>query len=263
MNLAPLKVVCWLWREELVTRQRTTYGVEHVRAWRNMVERNLSLPHELICLTDQPEQVPEGVRAVPLWDQYKDLGGCFVRLPAFHPRIAEIIGGQRFVSMDLDCVVTGSLDPLFDRPEPLVAFRCGQARRIRRVQGSIFMMDAGAAREIYDDFRSEDLEWFRKPLKNGKVVEQWIHRDAKNAGWTLGTDQSWLSYKILTQGVKCKVGFWQDVESGICNWGSMMQSCPERSDPPDSARLLFFSGPTDPANSKLQQKAPWIQEYYG
>jgi hypothetical protein len=36
---------------------------------------------------------------------------------------AADIFGDRFVSMDLDCVVGRSLDPLFDRPDDLVLFK--------------------------------------------------------------------------------------------------------------------------------------------
>jgi hypothetical protein len=43
--------------------------------------------------------------------------------PVDVPQDAADIFGERFVCMDLDCVIGGPLDPLFDRPEDLVLFK--------------------------------------------------------------------------------------------------------------------------------------------
>jgi hypothetical protein len=64
---------------------------------------------------------------VPLWDDYaqrpeparRKNPSCYRRLRAFAPDIAATFG-QRFVSIDLDCVITGDLRPLWNRSEDFV-----------------------------------------------------------------------------------------------------------------------------------------------
>src|SRR3546814_19892900 len=57
---------------------------------------------------------------------------CYRRLSMFRRDAGEIFG-ERFVSMDLDVVVGGPLDPLFDRPEDLVLFKGTLRSEERRV----------------------------------------------------------------------------------------------------------------------------------
>src|SRR5690606_21370276 len=95
---------------------RATYTPHHVMIWADMVRRNLTVPHRLSVVTDVPGDYGdlhvitpprdfESVR-IPTWDE--DKPQCLRRLAMFAPDAAARFG-ERFVSMDMDCVISGSL----------------------------------------------------------------------------------------------------------------------------------------------------------
>lgn len=87
-------------------RTGNKYGIEYVVRLRNMVRRHLPLEHEIICITDQPEQV-SGVRMIPL--KYPQLDGWWAKMALFE---YQCINHHRTVYLDLDTVIVGDLSPL-------------------------------------------------------------------------------------------------------------------------------------------------------
>ena len=87
---------------------------------------------------------------------------------------AEQWFGERFVCMDLDCVIGESLDPLFDIP---VDFKMatGTAKG-RPYNGSMLLLTAGARPEVYKRFSHEGA------IKAGQKF--------------LGSDQAWIAYVL-------------------------------------------------------------------
>lgn len=212
-----LTVLSWLWRNPLC---RTQFTTEHAAIWADMVRRNLSMPHRIACVTDETD-LPAGVERIeppgdfhdiqPKWGPRKP--NCYRRLAMFRRDAAQIFG-ERFVCMDLDCVVGGPLDPLFDRKEDLVLFR-GTAPD-RPYNGSMMLIRAGC-----------------RP----KVFERFNQAMATVSGETfVGSDQAWLA---LCLGAREKV--W-DERDGVYWYGSRYQRECKRETP----RLLFFPGKIKP-----------------
>lgn len=158
-----LTVLTWLWRQ---TPDKARYfddagGADKVNVWNAMVRRNCTLDIELACVTDEPEGIAPDVRIIPLprpfddvevkaWREKIGAPQCYRRLMLFHPDAAEVFGAERFVSMDLDCVVTGNLDRLWDNDCPFVMFK--GTSNSRPYNGSMIQMDAGARPEVYERF---------------------------------------------------------------------------------------------------------------
>jgi hypothetical protein len=120
--MGKLRVLTWLWSQP---GGRASYGPENVNVWAAMVRRHLAMPHEICCVTDHPEGIDPSVRiirppedfahvTIPTWGPRKPQ--CLRRLAMFSPDAGKKFG-ERFVCMDLDCVITGPLDPLFDVPD--------------------------------------------------------------------------------------------------------------------------------------------------
>lgn len=217
------------------------YGAEHVNRWARAVRRNLTLPHELVVITDDPAGITEDVRVVPLWDDWRHLGGCYVRLRAFAPDMTDTIG-PRFVWMDLDCVITGSLDPLFSRAEPFVIWSNGYSGN--PYCGSMAMMDAGARKEVWEDF---DPETSRQEAKH-----------------YVGTDQAWIAHRLgpdeatWTQ----KDGVLSRYDVGILN-GMTRGTYKLRPRPlPKGTRVVFFHGYCDPSQDDIQEHLPWVKKFW-
>lgn len=171
-----LTVLAWLWAQP---GGRAAYTARHVNIWAAMVRRNLRMPHRIACVTDMPEGIDPSVEIIepprqfenwriPSWPEHRPQ--CLRRLTMFAPDAASIFG-ERFVCMDLDCVIADSLDPLFDVPDDFRIFR-GTARS-RPYNGSMMLIRAGARPQVFNDLTIEG---------------------ATEAGHRfVGSDQAWIS----------------------------------------------------------------------
>lgn len=237
-----IRVVTFKWSDpEYRFNHLFRYGAEHVNRWARAVRRNLTIPHELVVVTDDPTGITEDVRIVPLWDDLREMGGCYTRLRAFAPDMAEVIG-ERFVWMDLDGIVVGSLNPLFSRPEEFVAWSNGVSNN--PYCGSMVMMTAGVRRQVWDDFR---------PASSPLTAKRYV-----------GTDQAWIAQRLgpneatWTQ----KDGVLSRYDIGILN-GLKRGGYKLRPRPlPNSARIVYFHGPCDPSLPDIQRAFPWIEEHW-
>ena len=94
-------VVCIKWGEK--------FGVEYVNKLYNAVQRNLSLKHRFICLTDDAEGIVAGVETFDI--PRADLKICWNKLALFERGIHNIEGQILF--LDLDVVIVKPIDDLF------------------------------------------------------------------------------------------------------------------------------------------------------
>lgn len=235
-----IQVVAWLWNDPGYRFNHLfRYGPAHVNTLRSMVRRHLTLDHEFVCITDDPAGIDKDIRVVPLWPDLREMGGCYVRLKAFSEEMAGIIG-PRFVWMDVDCVVTGSLDPLFSRTEDFVIWRhkFGAARYC----GSMVMMTAGARKQVWEDFDPEFSTAQARALG---------HR---------GTDQAWISAKLPCEAT------WTPADGVLSRYDAGIRGPKEKPafgvGLPKGARVVFMHGSFDPSQPKLQARHPWIVEHW-
>lgn len=126
------------------------YPALHVNVFANMLARNLKMDYRLVCITDDPSGIE--CETIPLWDD--DSEGCFRRLELFSPRMKDVIG-NRFVSIDLDCVIVKDITPLLSRKEDFVIWQAVQDKYC----GSMFMMDAGARAKVSEVPRVRHKRW--------------------------------------------------------------------------------------------------------
>jgi hypothetical protein len=90
------------------------------------IKRHLKQPHRFVVITDDFARCSLGLScwAIPREDRYlTEVRGCFARLRLFDPEFLSqhmVEADERVVCLDLDMIITGPLDPLFDRPEPFV-----------------------------------------------------------------------------------------------------------------------------------------------
>lgn len=226
-----LVVMCWFWRQE---GGRTAYQAHHVNTWADMVRRHLTLPHELACVTDTPEGIDPSIRIIPPPRDFEnvviptwkgDKPQCLRRIALFRPDAADIFG-ERFVSMDIDCVIGGSLDPLFGRHDDFVMYS-GTTRQ-RPYNGSMLMMTAGARPHVYTDFTPE------RAVEAGRKY--------------VGSDQAWISYRL-----GWGEAIWS-IADGVYWWNQAGGTAPRR--------LMFFPGHPKPWNVVDSGADPWIAEHY-
>jgi hypothetical protein len=235
-----ITIVGWLWS---ANRARVKYTPEHANTWARMIHRHLTVPHRFVLMTDQPASSFDPlIEPVQIWDYWRDLERntfgwsegkpqCYVRLRAFAEEAREVFG-DRFVSVDLDCLVLDSLDPLFNRTEDfLIYLRTPLRERERKntYQGSMWMMTAGARRQVFDDF-------------HGEV-------SIKQAADFIGSDQAWIRHR-LGDGEKG----W-NLADGVFGFPYIKRHGSYTKQPPAGARIVFFHGNDKPWEF-VRQPAP-------
>lgn len=239
-----MQIVTFKWNqrpdelESIPSQALINYGADHVNIFYRMMDRNLNIPYEKVCITDDPEGLDKDIRVIPLWDKYRYLGGCYNRLYVFSSDMQELIG-DRFFVCDVDVVITSNMDSIIDREEDFVI---GHQRRpdlnYLRYHGGMFLMNAGCRSRVWDIFNLYPKDCIRR---------------AKEFGY-IGTDQA-----IIRLLLKDEAGWTQkdgvlDMRVDIMEKGII--------DPPDGTKIIQFSGPRDPTNKDLQDKYKWIEKNY-
>lgn len=230
-----IHVCTWLWGDK--------FNVADVAKLAAGVRRNLKQPHRILCMVDRMDrETIEGVGYRQILDH--DLiavKGCYARLRLFDPHwqfMREIPPGERIVNIDLDTVITGELDLLFDRPEPFVIMQKGNASNPCPMNGALMMIRAGAHPEVWTDFSVEaasKVPFFEFPDDQG-----WIwHKAPDAAGWKCGIESGVFVFR--------KPG-WPSFDRKMKTGGDEL---------PKGARLVTFSGGRSPEKYK---HLDWIRE---
>lgn len=237
-----LSVVCWKWPP--LPGYRSKFGPQTVNVLRRMVARHYPDPHRFLCVTDTPKGLEPGVEFVPAWNDFARVPApsgrrnpsCYRRLRAFAPDIGATFG-PRFVSLDLDLVITGDLRPLWNRPDDFVIW--GDTNPRTYYNGSMFLLNAGARPQVWTTF---------KPLKSPQ--------QARAAGH-FGSDQGWISFCLGPGEAK-----WTQ-DDGVYSFRNHLNG--ETAEPshelPENARVVVFHGAHDPWGPHAQQ-IEWVRRHY-
>jgi hypothetical protein len=246
-----IKIVCWKWKPvKEAFRQREIFTAEHVNRFASMIDRNYQKPYEIICFTDDPQGIDGSIRTEPVWDDFKHYGSCFRRLRAFSSEMIDVVG-ETFVSMDLDVVILDDITSLLAEQPDFKAWMPGT--NATPYCGSMWMHRPGTRPQVWNDFYAKDLIWLG-PASKGKK-NRWTHRKAYKAGFTVGSDQAWISYKLYPHEPA-----WSK-RDGIFNFRTDFYcQCRSKDKNLNRAKIVFFPGPFDPSHKKLQREYPWIAE---
>lgn len=209
-----------------------------------MVARHYPHPHRFICVTDNPAGIDPDVEILPDFKDYADIpsphGGknpsCYRRLRLFHPDAGQWFG-ERYVSMDLDILITGDLTPLWHRKEDVVFW--GDTHPKTFYNGSMMLMTAGARPKVWRDFN---------PQTSPKLALGAKH---------FGSDQGWISYCLGPGEAKWTKGDGvYSFRNHIAPHGNSVKHMP------NGMRVCVFHGRHDPWSDWVQYKYPWVKAHY-
>ena len=251
-----LTVASFFWLD--TARQRNVQITpDDVRIWRNMVERNLSVPHRIVCVTHRPDLI-DFMETIPL-DMAKHVPGtCLVKLQA-HKIGGVAKEGDRVLLMDVDCVVTGSLDPLNQysitnefTDYSFVGWRnpnYEQGGRRGFYQGSLQLFTVGATEFLWSDFEPKrDMAWLNRRFG--------------------GAEQCWISERLNTEfpkaGWEWDRPYFTEAD-GIYGAGRLFNGTMGKgvtSELPDNARIVFTPGDRKPGTPEFVKNHPWSVEYW-
>jgi hypothetical protein len=240
-----LTVVTFLWKP--FEGYRSQFKGEHVDVLARMVRRNLSVPHRFVCITDDPSDITEKVDILPLWSDHAEIPSphdrkgkhnpsCYRRLKIFARDAADWLG-TRILSLDLDCVITGSLDELVARPEDFVIW--GETNATSPYNGSMVLLTAGARPQVWESFDRET-----SPA-------------ASFAAGYFGSDQGWIAYCLGPHEARFRA------DEGVLSYRLHVKrgTHGNRLELPRHARVVFFHGEVDPWSPEAQ-RLDWVREHW-
>jgi hypothetical protein len=209
-----LTVATWLWGQK--------YSGSYLAKLDYALRRNLRPPFRFVVLN-------------PFAGDEWLLQGCLCRMRLFDPAFQKLYGiqpGERVAVLDLDIVITGRLEPIFDRDESLVILAGANAANPCPFNGSVMMMRAGENIDLWSEL-------------NADVLQQ-IPR------YEFPDDQGWIHYK------RPDAATWQvGPSSGI--YAFRKPGWPIDDVLPADARIVCFPGRRDPAQFT---HIPWIAKHW-
>jgi hypothetical protein len=160
-------------------RWGTAYGVEYVNTLYSMVRRNTARRLRFVCFTDDPAGLRPEVKALPLppidlppshqWKAWR-------KISLWAGSLADLHGQVLF--LDLDVVVTGSIDPFFDF-EPKDTY-CVIENWTQLGEGigntSVFRLRVGAHPEVFDTLMADPAGTVKKHRNSQTFVSRTISR---------------------------------------------------------------------------------------
>lgn len=210
-----LVISTWCWG--------TKYPAHYADRLEAGVRRHLSVPYRFKVYSPEPED-----------EQLVQMPGCFARLRAFDPAWQAEQGlssGDRLVCIDLDAIVTGSLDGLFEGDAPFRILQGANASNPCPYNGSVWYVDAGYRADAWSDFS----------IDAAAAVPHFAFPD----------DQAWLAHKVPDAD-----GWQAGPSSGV--YAFHKPGWPRgRDDLPAGARLVVFPGWRDPS---AFEHLPWVRE---
>jgi hypothetical protein len=220
---------------------RSHFDAENVLTMRNMIRRHYAGPHRFVCVTDDSTGLDE-IETIDMWDDLSHVPSphgahnpsCYRRLKLFAPDAGELFGAK-LVAIDLDMVITGSLNELFDRPDDFVIWGQSDYPKTNWYNGSLWMLRTGTRPQVWTQFdakASPTLAW-----KAGKK----------------GSDQGWIGYVLGP-----KEATW-NVADGVYSYRVHLSKTGWQL--PDNAKVVAFHGKVDPWSYQAQQHG-WVRECY-
>ena len=255
-----ITVVTFLWQAR---PGMEAYGPQHVNTMARMVARHLKMPHRFVCITDRVDGIE--AETLPLWPEIAQARppkrlSCYRRLRLFAADAGDWLG-RRILMLDLDGVISGPLDPLVDRPEPFVIWHdplfgrsakstgrrasngssgtdatapAGRGTRQRvPYNGGMWLLTAGARRQVWDDFDPAT-----SPAKGSEL------------GY-IGSDQRWIGYRLGPDEAT-----WGQAD-GVLSYRYDVKDRPL----PAEARVVWFHGQPKPWHARMRA-VPWIAEHW-
>jgi hypothetical protein len=209
-----LIISTWVWG--------TKYGPEYVAKLAAGVACNLSEPHRFAVFTPPSEDM-----------HLTEAKGCFARLRAFDPAwqaANDIEPGDRIVCLDLDLIITGSLNGLFDREEPFTILQGVNTSNPCPFNGSLWMLKAGYRPDVWHEF---------SPELAAKIVFD-----------SFPDDQAWFADMMPDAG---SFG----PEDGV--YAFQKKGWPKGEALPKGARIVAFPGWRDPSQ---YTRLDWVQQHW-
>lgn len=141
-----VNVLCMKWG--------TKYPADYVNRLYSMVARNIRRPFRFVCLTDDNSDLGENIESFPLPELSVNLSGPergWNKLSVFSQELYDLKG--KVLCLDLDLIITGDLDDLFDYPGAVMIIK-DWVKRDGTGNSSVYRFEVGAHPEVLSEFEA-------------------------------------------------------------------------------------------------------------
>ena len=162
----------------------TKYSAEYVNRLYNMVDRNLTLPFKMVCLTDCVKDIDSNVLCYPIPPLGLSTTGPergWNKLSTFVPDLYGLQGNALF--LDLDVIIIDNIDSFFEEQgEFLIIHDWKHPWRITG-NSSVYRFKLGAFPDILPFFR-EHFDEIRHKFRNEQAYLSWfVNREGMLHYW--------------------------------------------------------------------------------
>lgn len=220
----------------LCVRFGNKYGRDYVEKLRNMISRHITIPYEIVCLTDDNHPI-EGVRSIVMADQgYAKKWWHKVHM--FDPGLP--LSG-RILYLDLDVVVHSNIDKLasyeVDKFVGILDFNREFYPNWKYLNSSVMAWTHGTQTHLYTQFKSA-----KKDAMRLQGDQDWI--------WKLNKDQTKFWPKDWIKSYKWEIR--NRSELTVVNGQRQFTSVRDDIVPPTACCVAVFHG--DPNPCSVQDK---------
>ncbi len=231
-------------RVVLCMKWGTLYPAEYVNVLYRACRAHISGDFRFVCLTNETEGLLPEVESFPI----PDIGlehrhyyhGAWPKLAVFSEQLYGLSGRCLFI--DLDTVIWGSLDALFDVPGPLVAINNAPWTNEAgpRTMSSVFAFEIGALGHVVTDLQANRDE----QIALHDIEQEYLHHVVKGIQYW---SQDWL------------VSFKYHLRRPL-----IIDRFLQPSSPSEGVRFLVFHGRPRPVDLVRPPKGNWDRfPHYG
>lgn len=233
----------------------TKYGADYVNRLYHMVQRNLTVDFNMVCLTDDSAGIDEHVQCFDIPELALPAGSPergWNKLSTFEPDLYGLEGVALF--LDLDVVILDNIDCFFTHernPADEKFFVIHDWKRPWRITGntSVYRFEIGKYPGVLPYFR-ENFDAIRQRFRNEQAYLSWYMKEYASLDYW--PDDLCKSYKYHCL-KPFPLSLWQPPT------------------PPRDAKIIIFHGEVNPPDAitggggKWYRKilpAPWVAEYW-
>jgi hypothetical protein len=173
----------------LCLKHGTKYSADYVNKLYNMVQRNCTIDHEFVCLTDDPKGINPNVKILPLPG---GMMGWWCK-PYMFSKDLPIKGTILYI--DLDVVISSNIDKLFTyHPERWCTvrdFTRAMRPKWQKYNSSVVRFKTGQLDHVWRDYDKDKVNIQRKFFGD----QDWLYEATRSAQAMLYPDTWILSWK--------------------------------------------------------------------
>lgn len=229
------QIICMNWG--------AAYGAEYVNRLYNMVERNVTGPFRLVCLTESSDGINPAVECFPCPEI--DLpphirNGGWRKVNLWAPQVDGLAEGSQALFLDLDIVITKNIDCFFEEPGDFLVCRNWTQMDKRIGNTSVYRFTVGSHPYLLSNLVEQQDEM----LSRYPNSQTYISNEINAGSMTFWPDDWCCSFKV-----HC-------VPKGIKRWFVEPAL-------PAGSRIVAFPGSPNPHDAAAGHwPSPWFKRIY-